>query len=219
MTNKNISIKYLALAILVFISFTSCEDNWGEIEPNSNFSSQDYNNSSSNSGSSSSSSSSSGCTLNCSIWEDCVRKGSGDPFDFFGPKRWVCENIFTKTFNRRYNAVLVITDEYGNQVDKDIHITSKYPTNNTLSLNIQEEGFDNRFDIRIEFLNPSYGDFVVNSQTVYNPILNESITYLGTGSLTKNGSRPSYTIILDLNYTYNGTNYNYNCIGSDAYPN
>tara|TARA_B100001758_G_C18102152_1_gene449055 strand:+ start:34 stop:675 length:642 start_codon:yes stop_codon:yes gene_type:complete len=213
MTNKNISIKYLVLAILVFISFTSCEDNWGEIESNSNFSSQDYNNSSSNSGSSS------GCTLNCSIWEDCVRRGSGDPFDFFGPKIWVCENIFTKTFNRRYNTVLVITDEYGNQVDKDIHITSSYPNNNSLSLNIQEEGFDNRFDIIIEFLTPSYGDFVVNSQTVYNPILNESITYSGTGSLTKNGSRPSYTIILDLNYTYNGTNYNYNCIGSDAYPN
>ena len=214
MKNKNISIKYLALTLLVFISFTSCEDNWGEIESNSNFSSQDYNNSSSNS--SSSSSSSSGCTLNCSIWEDCVRRGSGDPFDFFGPKRWVCENIFTKTFNRRYNTVLIITDEYGNQVDKDIYITSKYPTNNTFNLSIEEEGYNSRFDIRIKFLNPSYGDFVVNSQTIYNPILNVSITYSGTGSLTKNGSRPYYTIILDLNYSYGGTNYNYNCIGSDS---
>ena len=55
--------------------------------------------------------------------------------------------------------------------------------------------------------------FFINS--VYNSILDEYITYSGTGTLTKNGSSCYYTITLDLNYSYNGINFNYNCIGSD----
>ena len=211
MKTKNLLIKYITTIIITIFLFTSCEDNWGDIESNPDyFSSQDLNNNSS-----SSSSSSSGCTLNCSPWEDCVRRGSGDPFDFFGPKSWRCENIYVTTFNRRFYSSLIITDESGNNVSKDILIIQKYPNENTVGFTIEEEGYNERFDIYVQFSNPSYGDFIVESQSVYNPILDEYITYSGTGTLTKNGSSCYYTITLDLNYSYNGINFNYNCIGSD----
>ena len=100
-------------------------------------------------------------------------------------------------------------------VSKDIRITQKYPNENTVGFTIEEEGYNERFDIYVQFSNPSYGDFIVQSQSVYNPILDEYITYSGTGTLTKNGSSCYYTITLDLNYSYNGINFNYNCIGSD----
>ena len=200
-------MKYIYIIVLSGIFFSSCEKVFLEPTTNSNT----YQTSNLNS------SSSEPCTLNCSEWEKCTKSGSGDPFDFGGPRIWKCENVFNKyRFSGRgycYRGVQTIDDNQ-NTITNDIFVKVGFPTANQIILTLSNKnpciyalGEEEAFDIQIIFTDSESGFFNVNNYSVYNPLIDANVLYNGSGSFVKNGSSASYTLELNLTYNHNGSNH------------
>tara|TARA_B100001250_G_C19344151_1_gene590371 strand:- start:13 stop:621 length:609 start_codon:yes stop_codon:yes gene_type:complete len=198
-------MKNICIIILISIFIISCEKDF--FEPITNENRTQISNVSS---------SSEPCSLNCSQWEKCARKSiSGDPFDFFGPRRWTCENIFLKYYRTgRFKSRQTIVDPNGLSSTKDLYVRVSYPNENRVNLTL---GDLDSYEIQISFIDSESGLFNVSNHSVYHSQINDVIIYNGNGSFVKNGSSASYILELDLTFQYSGVDYDFHLIGSNQY--
>ena len=152
------------------------------------------------------------CDLDCEEWEECSSRLINSN-DWWGPSEWFCENTLVKYYQTgRFEAMQTITDDNGSAITEHTHIYVGYPNVNELNLTIGEL---ESYDIRISFISPN--EFNILNQSVYVPEINDNLLYQGSGYFEKNGSSPSYTIEISLDYTYNSMNYHLHIIGSNQY--
>ena len=154
------------------------------------------------------------CDLDCTEWEQCASQLI-DPNDWIGPTRWICESVLLSYYHRTfYISNQTITNDSGfTSTDNVTMYVDNIYDENKITLTIYQQ-WNERYDLKLEFLNPYSGEFNVLEQSVYNPVLNKTIFYVGNGSFVKTGST-TYTLELNLSYQYNNMNYNMNLIGSD----
>ena len=194
---------YVISVFVISVFFVSCEKEEDSINFNSN----------SNSNSNSINLGPSGpCDLDCEEWEECSSRLINSN-EWWGPSEWFCENTLVKYYQTgRFEAMQTITDDNGLAITEHTHIYVGYPNVNELNLTIGEL---ESYDIRISFISPN--EFNILNQSVYVPEINDNLLYQGSGYFEKNGSSPSYTIEISLDYTYNSMNYHLHIIGSNQY--
>ena len=154
------------------------------------------------------------CNLDCPQWQECSRRLI-NPNNWLGPSEWYCKNIFIKYYQTGiFEATQNITDDNGVAITEHTHINVGYPSGNKLNLSIGANVSES-YDIQISFINEE--DFNIPYDLLYLPELEDYVFCQGSGDFERNGNSASFTIEINLNYTYNNMNYHLHIIGSNEY--
>tara|TARA_B100000927_G_scaffold288176_1_gene282332 strand:+ start:107 stop:718 length:612 start_codon:yes stop_codon:yes gene_type:complete len=190
---------FLSITLIFCFIFSSCEKEY------------DFD---LNSSSSSSTVSLGNCGDECNEWERCVNISQ----DFFGFEEGCRPKLHLYTNHGNWDAAVTVVDQYGNSYFYELedlrahtvdlqYINIDFPVN-TLAYNY-EHGFfpdPDTYHLTFEFTDSKTLEFTVNDM-VYDPHVESSVLYNGTGQLIHTGGSADAVIEFSCNYLYEGENY------------